>query len=118
MQGVTERRPFAVAVNLDPAESDLTPLAPQEFVAMATGSAAATATGESLERPDLTPADIEKKQTVWWFLLFAGAAAVFSRGRARQPAVAETAEKLRPAAHRPANEADQAAGRPLKQAKL
>ena len=78
MQGVTEKRPYAVAVNIDPVESDLTPVAPQELVAMATGSAGATATGGSLERPDLTPADVEKKQTVWWFLLFAGAAAVFS----------------------------------------
>ena len=65
-------------MNIDPVESDLTPVAPQELVAMATGSAGATATGGSLERPDLTPADVEKKQTVWWFLLFAGAAAVFS----------------------------------------
>ena len=42
MQGITERRPFAVAVNLDPAESDLSPMAPQELVAMATGTGGAT----------------------------------------------------------------------------
>ena len=32
-----------------------------------------TATGQSLENPDLTPQDIEKKQAVWWYLLAAGA---------------------------------------------
>jgi hypothetical protein len=80
MQGITDKRPYSVAVNIDPVESDLTPVAPQELVAMATGTAGATASGGSLERPDLTPADVEKKQTVWWFLLFAGALAVFSEG--------------------------------------
>jgi hypothetical protein len=74
MQGTGERRPFEVAVNLDPAESDLTPLQPAEFVSQVTGRAAVTATGQSLERPDLTPADMEKKQSIWWFLLVAGAA--------------------------------------------
>jgi hypothetical protein len=74
MQGTGERRPFEVAVDLDPAESDLTPLQPNEFVSQVTGRAAVTATGQSLERPDLTPADMEKKQSIWWFLLVAGAA--------------------------------------------
>ena len=73
LQGVGERRPFQVAVNLDPAESDLTPLPPAEFVASATGQAAVTATGQSLENPELTPEDIEKKQAVWWYLFAAGA---------------------------------------------
>jgi len=36
--------------------------------------------GQSLEHPDLTPADIEKKQTVWWFLLLLGAAMLFAEG--------------------------------------
>ena len=43
-------------------------------VETSTGHAAVTATGQSLERPDLTPADMEKKQSIWWFLLVAGAA--------------------------------------------
>ena len=42
----------------------------------ATGRAAATPTGQSLERPELTPADIEKKQSIWWFLLVGGHAAL------------------------------------------
>jgi hypothetical protein len=77
MQGTGERRPFAVAVNLDPAESDLTPMEPNEFVTSATGRpAAVTAMGQSLEHPELTPQDVEKKQRVWWYLLLAGALAL------------------------------------------
>jgi hypothetical protein len=73
LQGTGDRRPYAVAVNMDPAESDLTPMDPTEFATSATGKAAAvTNAGQSLEHPELTPADIEKKQTIWWFLLLAG----------------------------------------------
>jgi hypothetical protein len=32
-----------------------------------------TSSGQSLENPELTPADIEKKQSVWWYLFAAGA---------------------------------------------
>jgi hypothetical protein len=78
LQGLGERRPFQVAVNLDPAESDLTPLPPAEFVATATGRAAVTTTGQSLENPELTPEDIEKKQGIWWYLFAAGAALLLS----------------------------------------
>jgi hypothetical protein len=74
LQGMGERRPFQVAVNLDPSESDLSALPPTEFVSTATGRAAATPMGGSLEHPELTPADIEKKQSMWWFLFVAGAA--------------------------------------------
>jgi len=69
LQGVGERRPYVVAVNLDPSESDLTPMEPHEFVSTATGRAGVTASGQSLEHPDLTPEDIEKRQAIWWFLL-------------------------------------------------
>jgi hypothetical protein len=73
LQGLGERRPFQVAVNLDPGESDLSSLPPQEFVATATGRAAVTATGQSLENPEQTPEDLEKKQSVWWYLFAIGA---------------------------------------------
>jgi hypothetical protein len=76
LPGMGDRRPYAVAVNLDPAESDLSPLQPAEFLAGATGRAAVTATGQSLERPEITPADLEKKQSLWWFLLVAGLVAL------------------------------------------
>jgi hypothetical protein len=78
MQGTGDRRPFQVAVNLDPAESDLSALPPAEFVKSATGRAAVTATGQSLEHPDLTPEDIEKKQSIWWFLLLGAVLALVS----------------------------------------
>jgi hypothetical protein len=78
LQGQGERRPFQVAVNLDPAESDLTPLPPAEFVATATGRAAVTAGGQSLENPELAPEDLEKKQSVWWYLFVAAVLVLFS----------------------------------------
>jgi hypothetical protein len=73
LQGLGERKPFQVAVNLDPGESDLSSVPPAELVASVTGHAAVTATGQSLENPDLTPQDIEKRQAVWWYLLAAAA---------------------------------------------
>jgi len=78
LQGAGERRPFQVAVNLDPAESDLTPLPAAEFVATATGHAAVTSAGQSLENPEMTPEDVEKKQGIWWYLFAAGAALLLS----------------------------------------
>jgi hypothetical protein len=36
--------------------------------------------GQSLEQPDQTPADMEKKQSIWWFLLAAGVAALVAEG--------------------------------------
>jgi hypothetical protein len=78
LQGVGDRKPFQVAVNLDPGESDLTPLPAAEFIATATGHAAVTTTGQSLENPELTPQDIEKKQGIWWYLFAAGAALLLS----------------------------------------
>jgi len=74
LQGLGDRKPFQVAVNLDPTESDLSALPTAEFVATATGHAAVTSSGQSLENPNLTPEDIEKKQAVWWYLFAAGAA--------------------------------------------
>ncbi|MEZ5317748.1 MAG: BatA domain-containing protein [Vicinamibacterales bacterium] len=76
LQGGGDRRPFEIAVNVDPAESDLSGLAPAEFVNTATGAVAMTASGQSLERPELTPADIEKKQGLWWFLFLAAVVAL------------------------------------------
>ncbi len=76
LAGSGDRRPYAVAANLDPAESDLTSMAPNEFLAGATGRPSAVGAGGSLERPDLTPADKEKQQSFWWFLLVAGLGAL------------------------------------------
>jgi hypothetical protein len=78
-QGVYEIRamsggsasPHRIAVNLDPAESDLTPLDPQELVAAVTGNAALAATAEA-GAAELTPAESERQQGLWWYLLLAG----------------------------------------------
>lgn len=66
-------RPDRIAVNLDPAESDLTAMDPTELVAAVTGRAVqttATATGEA--PPELTAEEAEKHQNLWWYLLVAG----------------------------------------------
>ena len=72
LPGMGDRRPYTVAVNLDPAESDLAALPATEFVSGVTGRAAGGAVGPSLEHPEIAPVDVEKKQSLWWFLLAAG----------------------------------------------
>ncbi|HUL75094.1 MAG TPA: BatA domain-containing protein [Vicinamibacterales bacterium] len=96
MQGTGERRPFEAAVNQDPGESDLTPLQPAEFVASATGHAAVTPTGQSLEHPDLTPEDIEKKQSWWWFLLVGGVIALLAEAAMSNRLSAKAAAGFQP----------------------
>ena len=61
---------MVVASNVDAAESDLTPMEPQEVVAAATADGAA----ERASRGDepLTPQAQERMQRVWWYLLCAG----------------------------------------------
>lgn len=66
-------RPMTVAVNIDPAETDLAPMDPQEFVARVMGRADAV-TGTSKPSTDIAPAEVEKRQSLWWYLLVAGAA--------------------------------------------
>jgi hypothetical protein len=60
-----------LAVNLDPAESDLTRLDPQELVAAVTGSAA-TATAAVAVPAEQTAAETERQQSLWWYLLLGG----------------------------------------------
>jgi hypothetical protein len=62
---------FVVAANLDPAESDLTPMDPRELVAAAIGHAAPDA-GQPAAAP-VTAEDAERRQAIWWYLLLAGA---------------------------------------------
>jgi hypothetical protein len=65
-------RPDRIAVNLDPTESDLTPLDPGELVAAVTGKAT-TAAAAAAEKPaELTAEEAERRQNVWWYLLVAG----------------------------------------------
>ena len=65
--------PDRIAVNIDPAESDLAQLDASELVAAATGRASQAAV--SAETPaELTPEDAEKQQNLWWYLLLGGLA--------------------------------------------
>jgi hypothetical protein len=65
-------RPDRIAVNLDPAESDLTPLDPSELVAAVTGRATTAATAPMEKPAELTSEEAERRQNVWWYLLVAG----------------------------------------------
>ncbi len=79
-QGVYEIRPAGstsaapadrIAVNLDPAESDLAPMDPPELVAAVTGRAA-DVTPQAAAAADVSIEDVEKQQGLWWYLLFGG----------------------------------------------
>jgi hypothetical protein len=59
----------AVAVNVLPQESDLTPFDPAELTAAVSAGAGSTAT--AAVQP-LAPEDYERRQSVWWYLLAAG----------------------------------------------
>jgi len=77
-QGVYEVRaasgsaaPRALAVNLEPTESDLSAMDPGELAAAVTGRAALAETGAD-EPATLTPVESERQQGLWWYLLLAG----------------------------------------------
>jgi hypothetical protein len=60
-----------IAVNLDPTESDLSPLDPRELVAAVTGRATPVTTSQEAA-PELTAEEAERRQGIWWYLLVAG----------------------------------------------
>jgi len=60
-----------IASNVDPAESDLTPMDPAEITAAATGNAASNGQAAESNVP-LTPEAQERTQRLWWYLLCAG----------------------------------------------
>jgi hypothetical protein len=65
-------RPRTVAVNLDPAEADLTPFDPRELVAAAAPHGPAAGAPGSEEEVSL---DVqERRQAIWWYLLVTGLA--------------------------------------------
>ena len=61
---------MVVASNVDPAESDLTPMDPKEIVAAASGGSGEGPDGGSAAPP--TPEAQERSQRLWWYLLVAG----------------------------------------------
>jgi hypothetical protein len=69
--GTATGRPLAIAVNIDPAEADLAPVDPTELVAAVTGRATADAAAPAAPEP-LSREEAEKRQALWWYLLFAG----------------------------------------------
>lgn len=66
-------KPLTVAVNIDPAETDLTAMDLVEFVAKVTGRADAATAAKDKAPTDVAPADAEKRQGIWWYLLLLGA---------------------------------------------
>ena len=79
-----------VAVNLDPAESDLSAMDPRELVAAVTGRAVSEIDQRAVAA--VTPQDAERRQAIWWYLLLAGilmlaAETVVSNRLSRQGAV-------------------------------
>jgi hypothetical protein len=64
-------RPEAIAVNLDPAESDLMPIDPRELVAAVTGHATQVA-AQPAPAQEMTREESERRQSLWWYLLLAG----------------------------------------------
>ena len=69
--GAAAGRPEAIAVNLDPTESDLAAMDPQELVAFVTGHAAAE-TPEPAAAQEMTREEAERRQSLWWYLLMGG----------------------------------------------
>ena len=61
------RAPVVVPVNVDAAESDLSPLDPAELVAEVTGQAGTTAAATAPR--DMTPEEQERRQALWWYML-------------------------------------------------
>jgi hypothetical protein len=64
-------RPEAIAVNLDPAESDLAAIDPRELVGAVTGRATPVAAAAAPAQ-ELTREESERHQSLWWYLLLAG----------------------------------------------
>lgn len=73
--GTGDSRPYVVAVNLAPEESDLSSIAPDVLLA---GIAAGSPANAAMDLEPLTPAEMEKRQSIWWFLLVAGLVALLA----------------------------------------
>jgi hypothetical protein len=69
--GATNGRPEAIAVNLDPAESELNAIDPRELVAAVTGHATPMAV-QPEQAQEMTREEAERRQSLWWYLLLAG----------------------------------------------
>ena len=66
-------QPVMVAVNVDLAESDLAAVDPEELGSMVTGRAGGSREVESGMVRSVAPDDLERRQSVWWYLLIVAA---------------------------------------------
>ena len=69
----TAGRPLTLGVNVDLAESDLTPVDPDELASSVTGRVAQDQTGVAAPVREISSADLERRQRIWWYLLVAAA---------------------------------------------
>ena len=69
--GASGGRPEAIAVNLDPVESDLAPLDPSALLASVTGHATSVDVQQQAPQ-EMTREDTERRQSLWWYLLLTG----------------------------------------------
>ena len=70
----TDTLPLSLAVNVDLAESDLTPVDPEELASMVTGRAGGSrADGSPDPERVIAAEDLERQQSIWWYLLLAAA---------------------------------------------
>ena len=64
-------RPLTLAVNVDLAESDLTAVDPDELAGAVTGRAGGDRAATAGPIRTFRPQDLERRQSVWWYLLLA-----------------------------------------------
>jgi len=72
--GMEPERPFTLAVNVNLAESSLARLDPEELVAQVTGPLEDPEAGPSFEAVELRREDLERRQSLWRYLLVAALA--------------------------------------------
>jgi hypothetical protein len=65
-----ERASYPVAVNVDRAESDLASLDIEAFVAAVTAPDTSAASADAAGSATATPTDRERRQGMWWFLIW------------------------------------------------
>ena len=65
----TEDSPLTLAANVDLSEADLSTIDPEELASSVTGRTSNRAAGESGAVREFTSEDLERRQSVWWYLL-------------------------------------------------
>ena len=65
----TEDSPLTLAANVDLSEADLSTIDPEELASSVTGRTSNRAAGDSGPVREFTSEDLERRQSVWWYLL-------------------------------------------------